>query len=198
MEKQRSSQRLLIAIWLLSVTIGFAALLRYANTPSQAAVAAPASWPQSSQVPRSSGKATLVLFAHPNCSCTNATLAELERLIPALRGKVDLNVVFRSGTLSPLWRKAASLPTVKTGPDPGGFEAALFGAKTSGQAFLYDSGGTLVFQGGLTPSRAHEGESLGKQALLEFAESGHTSIHQSRVFGCALQSAPPLRNAKAP
>ena len=42
---------------------------------------APARWPEASALVRNADGPTLVLFAHPKCPCTDASLAELARPI---------------------------------------------------------------------------------------------------------------------
>jgi hypothetical protein len=68
-------------------------------------------------------------------------------------------------------------------------EALAFGARTSGQAYLYDERGQLLFRGGLTPARGHEGASVGGETVRKAftgAPAASGSPASSDVFGCAL------------
>src|SRR4029453_8771873 len=76
----RVSLPLLLVLWAAGVSAGFGVLLRYKATPGEAGTP-PARWPSESRLPRASGQdATLVLFAHPHCPCTHASMTELQRL----------------------------------------------------------------------------------------------------------------------
>jgi hypothetical protein len=72
--------------------------------------------------------------------------------------------------------------------DPGGVEAARFGAKTSGHVVAYDEQGTLAFAGGITPARGHVGDNMGRRSL-ERVLAGSTAVDATRVvLGCSLES----------
>src|SRR5262245_56961175 len=83
----------LIVAWSVCAGLGLAKMLTYELTPAPAA-AAPASWPPSAAVDRDPSCPTLVLFLHPHCPCSRATLAELERLIATSNGRFALRIVF--------------------------------------------------------------------------------------------------------
>jgi hypothetical protein len=117
-------------------------------------------------------------------------------------GRFDAHVVFLGPPLSEsdgplsLRAQAAALPGVRLTEDPA--EAARFVARTSGQVLVYDAHGQLAFQGGLTPSRGHEGANAGADALLRLTAAPATgagasapapppaSPRVSAVFGCTL------------
>ena len=84
---------LIFAFWLLLVGIGFSKLLIYSNTPGQAAIST-LNWPTNSHVVRDSELATLLIFGHPKCPCSKASVGELERLMPHIVGKIKAFVVF--------------------------------------------------------------------------------------------------------
>src|SRR5262249_24925418 len=67
------------------LAVGLGLLLDYKRTPGEAA-SAPPLWPSTSSLPRDPGRATLVLFAHPRCPCTRASLSELEALLAHVSG----------------------------------------------------------------------------------------------------------------
>ena len=51
--------------------------------------------------------------------------------------------------------------------DVEGVEARRFGAQTSGTTSLYSPDGRLLFSGGITSSRGHEGDNAGEDALTQ-------------------------------
>ncbi len=71
-----------------------------------------------------------------------------------------------------------------------GQEAKLFGAKTSGDVLLFGANGKLIFAGGITASRGHEGDNPGADAMLkalgESRRNKVTTTTATPVFGCSL------------
>jgi hypothetical protein len=178
-------------LWLAGVVAGSCFLWSYANTPGDEAEP-PKHWPRASALPRSSYQPTLVLFAHPRCPCTVATLRELERMLARCPGRLHTVISFtRPSGVDHDWvdgrclEIAMEIPDVHTLIDAHGREAALFRSTTSGHVCLYDVSGQLVFHGGLTRSRGHEGTSTGHEAILTFV-SGRRGATRSNVFGCPL------------
>ncbi|MGB8352868.1 MAG: hypothetical protein WCD79_03190, partial [Chthoniobacteraceae bacterium] len=132
------------AVWLAVVGAGMAVLWNYENVPG-ARLAVPGEWPSASRISRMPGEATLVMFAHPRCPCTRASIGELEKLMAQSHGPVRATVVFYKPHGAPdewahtdLWKTAAAIPGVEVRVDEDGTEAAQFGAVTSGFVVLYD------------------------------------------------------------
>ena len=179
-------------LWLAVVLTGMTVLARYEGTPG-ATGEAPQDWPAATRVARGSGRHTIVMLAHPRCPCTRASLAELARLMTGAPREVDVRVLFvkPAGTedgweKTDLWRRAAAIPGVTVASDPDGREAARFGATVSGQVVAYDAAGRLVFRGGITGGRGHEGDNVGRTRLASLLKTGEADARQSPVFGCAL------------
>jgi hypothetical protein len=135
----------------------------------------------------------LIVFLHPKCSCSSATLSELENLLPQLDNRANVKVIFSfSGTdglikQTSLWKKANALGHgVQVLIDSSLYEANLFGAKTSGQTYLYDQNGQLIFFGGLTSARGHMGSSIGQEAIINFFNQNIITTDYAKVFGCLL------------
>lgn len=192
---KKTLQIIFLGAWLGGLAFGFAKLFTYAHTAGLRALAS-GHWPTTSQIQRSPGKGALVIFAHPQCPCSEATLGELDRLITRTTGQVDNFVVFvqpqnfrENWTKQKLWQKAAALSHTTSLVDPEGLEAKAFGAQTSGQAYLFDADGKLLFAGGITPSRGHMGDNNGRTAVLDFVAGRPNQISTTPVFGCALFSA---------
>ncbi|HEY6329549.1 MAG TPA: RedB protein [Blastocatellia bacterium] len=183
-----------VALWAVAVGIGFKILWSYANTPGTPAEA-PASWPRSSRIKLSGDTPTLVMTAHPRCPCTKATIAELNRIMSDCQGRLAATVLFikpdgvkESWERSDLWSSAASIPGVTVMTDDDGNESSLFGSSTSGQVLLYDKNGHLLFAGGITASRGHEGSNDGSSAIESLVDSGRSQYRATPVFGCPLDN----------
>jgi hypothetical protein len=172
-------------------------MLTYELTPAPGA-AAPIVWPAAAAISRDAFGPTLVLFLHPHCPCSRATLAELERLIATCDRPFALRIVFvRPGGTNDDWyrtdlyRAAERIPHAVICCDADGMEAARFGARTSGQALLYAADGRLLFHGGLTPSRGHEGDNAGREALTALISGKPCTCTKTAVFGCSLVNPSP-------
>jgi len=142
------------------------------------------------------GRPRLLMFVHPLCPCSRASLAELAEIMARNPGKVDTEVIFvkpanagASWDHSSLWKLASNIPDVRLVCDGGGSLARRLGALTSGYVLLYDAGGRLLFSGGITRSRGHEGDNPGRRALCALLAGGAASDVKTPVFGCSLFSA---------
>ena len=157
--------------WLLAVVGGLSVLGRFDNTPGTGANA-PGQWPAASRLSRSADGPTLVLLAHPQCSCTRASLDELTEALARVRVRPKTYVLFLKPEgfadgweQTETWRLASAIPGVTAVRDESGREARRFGAATSGETLLYDAAGTLVFSGGITGSRGHAGDNYAQRAI---------------------------------
>jgi hypothetical protein len=175
-----------IAAWLGLVATGFAFWERYDGTPGQANHA------DSLPVPTCGGW-ELVLFAHPHCPCTRASLGELAELAHQAGPNLAIRVVFvrpndapKGWERSESWNLAEAIPGVRVSCDPDGSEAQRSGARTSGHLVVYDPQGRVAFYGGITRGRGRVGESVGRQAVLDLLVGKEPAIRETPVFGCAL------------
>lgn len=178
-------------LWVAAVAVGLWFMLNYERTPG-ATGAVPTAWPSASRIPRSGNQATLVLFAHPRCPCTRATMSELAELMAKTTGKLQTCVVFftppgasADWTETDLHASAAAIPGVKVLADVSGTEAKRFGAETSGHALLFGRDGKLLFSGGITASRGHAGDNAGESAIVSIVNGHGAPQHRSLVFGCS-------------
>jgi hypothetical protein len=181
-------------VWLGGIGAG-AKLLWDHQTTAGAPGSSPRRWPAGSQIQPEPGRFTLVLLAHPQCPCTQATVAELTSLAPRLGPQTRVHVLvykprdFPAGwERTEVWTAAERIPGVVVHTDEDGEEAARFGAATSGQIVLYDAEGRLQFSGGLTSARGHLGAGPGVERIVALANGGVTDAATSRVFGCSLVS----------
>jgi hypothetical protein len=191
-------QRLLAALTVLSLVVGIAGLCFlevHARTPGETA-ALTMQWPAGSRISRSQTQPTLVIFFHPRCPCSKAALSELQRLM--LKTQFQMRVVavlvipqrmpenWSNGGFA---QAIAATPGLSRVVDVNADEAEKFGIRTSGHAKLFDRSGRLLFSGGLTASRGHEGDSVGCAAVdrlvsdRDFAFSLPTVL-ETKVYGC--------------
>ena len=161
-------------------------------TPGESA-AAPSQWPEGASIPQAENAHTLVMLVHPRCSCTRASMAELAKIMTRLEGAAKAYVMFMKPADFPedwektdLWRRAQAIPGVTPILDEGGREAARFGARTSGQIVAFDPSGKLVFAGGVTGGRGHEGDNIGESRLISLVTQGRADSARSSVYGCEL------------
>jgi len=185
------------AIWVSAVVSGIGVLQRYANTPGQAAIP-PHDWPAESQLLLSRHRPTLVVFAHPRCPCTRATLSELESIMAQCHDRLTAHILFiqpdgvgADWRDTDLWTMADRIPGAIVTTDRNGQESRRFGAAISGQAVLYSTGQTLAFAGGITASRGHVGANVGRSTIIEIVRPTHeagSTRNTCSVFGCPLQN----------
>jgi hypothetical protein len=182
----------MLLAWLACVLAGMVVLWRYEATPGPVHVT-DVDWPAASSIVPSHKLPTLLIFAHPRCPCTRATLAELDALMTHNQGRVDARVCFFQPTDEPpdwsrtdLYDAAAAIPGVKVEWDPDNVEAHRFGAKTSGYTLLFDRRGKLLFSGGITAARGHQGDNDGIAAIATLLAGDRSETENTPVFGCPL------------
>jgi len=181
-------------LWLLTVGAGIAVILDYQNTCGSVGTT-PEYWPLNTSIALDRTRDTLVMFAHPQCPCTRASMEEFNRLMAQCHGRVAAHVLFfKPAQLSndwvetDLWRSAAAIPSVMVQDDIDGTLAHKFGAETSGYVLLYDPRGQLLFKGGITDSRGHAGDNAGESVIISLVNGQKTSLSQTPVYGCSLLS----------
>ncbi len=174
------------------MVVGFLFLAQEEFTPVEVSLGMK-SFPQSSAVRLVSNKLTLVFFAHPRCPCTRASLHELDGLLAEIQNRVCVTVVFTVPDGVPadweqggLWNLATNIPGLRVIKDQGGWEARQFDVEGSGHVLLYAPSGKLLFSGGITASRGHEGDNAGRSAIVSLIRSGHAPVSHTPVFGCSL------------
>ncbi len=187
-----------VFVWTIAVGAGVGRIWKYKNTPG-AATAAPATWPGSALI-SPPGQTTLVMFVHPRCPCSRASLTELSQIMEREQGRTAAWVMFLRpvGTTenwerTPTWKAAQGLPGVAVLTDATGAEAARFGVSTSGHVVLYDAKGHLLFSGGITGSRGHVGDNSGQQSVVSLLEGRPAEQTGHPVYGCGFhdQNPPP-------
>ncbi len=136
----------------------------------------------------------LYAFLHPNCSCSTATVAELQKLLGQEKAPVDVTAIIDTSGLSlgdarPLQTSLASSAQIALEIDPDGTKTAGFGAKTSGEILLYGPTGKLEFSGGITAARGHEGDNAGESAIVNILNGRKPETRHTPTYGCSLSPA---------
>lgn len=194
---QRWRFAVMLMVWSIATVLGLTALAGYKSQPGPH-VDAPEDWPVQSRFVRSPDGFTLLMFAHPYCPCTEASISELERVLAQSPRPPECRVLFvrpegqpPGWEESPSWKRAEGIRGVKVESDVGGFETRRFGPKNSGHVLLYDRAGKLLYSGGITPLRAHEGDSQWKLFLLDRLIGKSSIPTEAPVFGCPLLDSEP-------
>ncbi len=182
--------------WIAAAGTGLTRLYDYETTAGVRGYVA-RQWPAGTAIPRDSRPYQLIMFAHPQCPCTRASVGELELILAKEKDRVGASVVFikpesmeESWVRSGLFKTAGSIPGVSVRIDEGGSQAKLFGATVSGQTFLYDVRGELIFEGGITGARGHSGDNAGRSAIEAMINDRSPLLTKTPFFGCMLHDEP--------
>ena len=192
---RRIWMRTAMGLWIVGLFIGARYALLYEFTPSQPRVI-DTQWPAGTSCKLAPTHPTLIMFIHPRCPCSRASLSELATLMAHFQGKVETQVLFFQPQSAPadwaqtdLWQSAEVIPGVEARTDASGIEQQRFGARASGEAFLYQPDGELLFHGGITTSRGHTGDNAGRDLLEAILLRQQRTKTEAPVFGCQLQAA---------
>jgi hypothetical protein len=187
-------------LWLSVAASGVVALSLYSNAPEKQGTP-PDQWPTSSSLSRVPRSSTLVMFVHPKCPCSRASISELAALLAHSSGDLRADVVFLhppgkddSWIQTDLWRDALKLPETAVLGDLSGRETNLFHPAVSGETLVYDAEGKLIFHGGITSARGHVGDNPGRSALQSYLSAGVAPLSRTPVFGCRLFGKPAIQS----
>jgi hypothetical protein len=152
-------------------------------------------WPRDAAFAPPSGF-RIVMFVHPMCPCTAASIAELDNSLARLPAEVSVTVVAVTAGLaaetldsSRLLAELRTMPRITLQVDSTGAERQRFGAVVSGEVFAFQDDGRRVYHGGLTSGRGHVGESIGQQQLEALVRGERETPYDAPVFGCLLPGA---------
>jgi hypothetical protein len=180
-------------LWVAAAVGGPLFMFVYESQAAPASAIA-SSWPDRAGLARNPNAFSLVMAVHPKCACTRASVSELNKLMLAWGGQVRaIALVTKPFELPDLWSETdvtarlRAIPNVEVVRDLGGAKASAFGAQNSGQTLLYDAAGRLVFAGGITAFRGHEGPSIGGEALKQLVAGNPAAHPRTKVFGCSLK-----------
>lgn len=179
-------------IWLVAIGTGLVLLSGF-ETFGGSQTQPSTDWPNDATIALDRTRPTLVMFAHPHCPCTRASLEELKSVLSSAQDKVAAHILFLSPartpgawTLTESWHQAGKIPGLRVRYDTDGYLAGLFGAESSGEVRLYSPRGQLLFRGGITGGRGQTGSNAGEDSLLALINGSSPALSQTPVFGCSL------------
>jgi hypothetical protein len=178
------------AIWIAGIIGGGRYMLRFETTPGMAATP-DTFWPDELPIQRAQDRMTLVMIAQPACTCTRASVGELETVISQHPDRAKVFVIFEKNGVgidpqgSSLWQAALRVPGATVLVDQAATICHRFHVATSGQVFVFDRSGKLCYSGGITSSRGHEGESDGSRAIDALLSGRTAETTSTPVFGCS-------------
>ncbi len=180
-----------VVAWAALVALGLQAYFRYQVGPGERG-AELAQWPAASTLPRSTTKPTVIMFVHPSCPCSRASVAELASIATSTTVRPRIVVVFVSDLArGHLWDSVGQIAGVERILDASELEATRFGARTSGYVVVYDAYGRLAYAGGITGSRGHVGDNMGKRSV-QGVLGGLVAIEvHYGVYGCSFAARRP-------
>ena len=181
-----------VLVWVVVAVLGFWSLALYENRPGSGANP-PSEWPDRSLFSRVSDGPTLLMFLHPHCPCSRASLEELGHVLSASPDDLRVFVVFCKPDGAPdgwekstLWQQAAAMKGINVSWDERDEERRRFDARTSGQVLLFDRHGRLAYSGGITGARGQAGDNPGRAAVEAILRGQPPSSRSGPVFGCPL------------
>jgi hypothetical protein len=195
---RRYAQFVLFAAWSLALCAGWWWMMSFQFTSEAAGEGLlTLKWPAASKLRHTRNHSTLVLFLHPRCPCSRASLTELEGLFAKLKQEQialpDVNIVATVPEIhSDEWteaetlRRAAQLPGACVFIDSSGHEAKRFGAVTSGTVIYFDARDRRLYTGGVTIARGLEGQNAGLDAIESLLRGKPALETNIPVFGCRL------------
>jgi hypothetical protein len=176
------------AIWLGAVLLVFGLLYRHTYQPNKVPTL-----PANEEAMEASSHFQVKLFAHPHCPCTRASLEQFGESLTRFPADVQAEIIFVTAGLaeseiasSPRVLQARELPRAQVRFDATGEEAKRWGATVSGEVLAFDARGRLVFRGGITSGRGHQGGSTGQVELENIVNGRSPGPCATPVFGCHL------------
>jgi hypothetical protein len=170
-------------LWGVALATGFHKAMGWEFQPGQAALPAHIH-------AKPDERPLLIVVLHSQCPCSLATIENLTTLSVDQRHRLRIRFVFTGPDMetSPAAKKASSFAEAEKEFLSEAEVVGRYGARTSGQAFLYDVHGHLVFSGGLTEARGVAGRvSDGMSAIVDTL-AGRSCLVSAPVYGCALET----------
>ena len=187
-----------IVLWAVTIVAAFGFLAAYDQAPGPSPKSV-SKLPANFDLPAKPGSHVLLMFLHPKCVCSQASVGELEKILSHAPDSVEVCLYFYKPAGKPdEWTRTGLYETARRNGwtirvDEDGAIARRLGAETSGHVLIFDSARNLSFSGGVTASRGHWGDNESARAasgaLLETANSASTRP----VFGCEILGETPAR-----
>ena len=211
MHSKTKLRSIFVATWSAITFACFFVVLPIVGNDQSFSTALSAKWPTSTELAKVTTSGHLIVFVHPYCPCTRATLKNLDVALDSIELHVSI-VQLRTERLESIHSPISSIASLANKNnwnlimDNEGVEAKRFGATTSGECLLFDAEGSLLFAGGITAGRGHLGNNEGLETLKELTRrlstpsDYHSSSHEKSqfagtsplaqfpTFGCPLSS----------
>lgn len=135
----------------------------------------------------------LLVFYHPHCPCTAASLRNLQRINSSLVSERKIYAfAFHpqdepvTWIESPTTKLLRGIPNITIIPDREAIACQAFGLSTSGHMLVYDEAQRLIFSGGITPGRGHEGDCQSSFDLRQKINGEKSTLNYWPVYGCSI------------
>jgi len=178
------------ALWTAGLLVVLAAFTMWAAREEQRASAKSRNWPEGAPLTLDPARVTLLVFVHPQCRGTEATLQTLAHVMARCAGHANVTIMMYEDPAllahwkgSPTQSEAESIPGASVREDHMGEAASFFDVKTSGTALVFAPDGTLLYRGGITPGLGQVGDG---EVLQKWLLEGQGVRHEP-VFGASLQ-----------
>ena len=178
------------ALWTAGLLVAVALFTMWAAREEQKAAAKSRNWPEGAPMTLDPARLTLLLFVHPQCRGTEATLQTLGHVMERCAGHANVTIMLYEDPAllahwkgSPVKGEAESIPGATVRDDHLGETASFFDVTTSGSALLFAPDGTLLYRGGITPGLGQVGDG---QVLETWLLEGR-GVSREPVFGCSLK-----------
>ena len=182
----------LTLVWSLAVVCGMSSVISYSNTPGEKN-SPPNLLPQEAPISINDNNYQLFMFIHPKCPCTRSSIRELERIITSCPEDITITFYcFAPSDKNENWintdivKSAQAIPRSTIISDVDGRLAKSFDAKTSGHVLLYHPNGSLLFSGGITAGRGHEGDNIGRTFITDVVKNKSSKRTQCFTYGCSI------------
>ncbi|WP_446742142.1 hypothetical protein [Silvibacterium acidisoli] len=183
--------RVFLPVAVLATALCWWSIFRFGATPG-GQLNAPGHLPAAAPF-HATGAPVLLVFVHPGCTCTHATLEELDDTLNGYTKTLQVVLVVyhsaateRAGLTLEFTPRSWLHRDFRVVSDDKGMLSKQFGVQTSGEIVLYGRNGQMLFQGGVTPERAHVGASKGRDALERALFREDRQGGMTQVFGCPI------------
>ncbi len=167
-------------VWAVLVAGGFAWMHRYDSTPGEPSTVLATKG-------TATGKWRFVVVGTAECPCTNSTLEGVQMAAATYPDDTEVEVRFvgSAGMQDHFYRTAARIKGVRIVQGLRPESPETLGAVTSGQTYLFDPSGKLVFEGGMTVGTGND-RPAHAISLYRRARESKTVVH-ALVYGCAMR-----------
>lgn len=174
----------LVLIWVGLVAYGIGLWTAYDQRPGEIPDSTAASVPPSG----SAGFWRVLMFIHPHCPCSQASVGELRRMLHQLaeaaqEGSVQASILVVRPPEAPAgWEQGDILSEIQGWNevsviiDQGGEEAKRWKVTTSGHVIVLDPQGRVRFRGGITPGRGQQGSSAGSLRIVQIIREASCAV----------------------